>query len=216
MGLLALVLRVTLTFALAVIFLLAGVNKTSPDFHRPTYLFLVNLFPECVDKVWRPLLTRSLDMCFSVACGFFSGFGAALGREGEGESETFKVTGSIAAKLTSAGLMRAVGLVEMWCAMFLLISLAGTGSRGHRVPLAEISNVVLLVLMAAATYTHMVLKDGHFIAPAALGMLLLLRLVTPPPKSAPLPSKGGMATRSGGALSPNPGKAGGSRGAGSR
>lgn len=34
---------------------------------------------------------RSLDMCFSVACGFFSGFGAALGREGEGESETFKV-----------------------------------------------------------------------------------------------------------------------------
>ena len=32
----------------------------SPDFHRPTYLFLVNLFPDCVDKVWKPLLTRSV------------------------------------------------------------------------------------------------------------------------------------------------------------
>jgi hypothetical protein len=92
MGLLALVLRVSLTFTLAVLFLLAGVNKTcdpsarassfvhpvsapmarhrslsaltiddhfsTPEFHRPTHLFLANLFPACVDKVWGPLLRR--------------------------------------------------------------------------------------------------------------------------------------------------------------
>ena len=30
-------------------------------------------------------------------------------------------------------------------------------------PLAELSNVVLIFLMAAAVYTHLVLKDGHFL-----------------------------------------------------
>ncbi len=62
-----------------------------------------------------------------------------------------------------------VGYIETWSAIFLLISLAGTGSRGYRVPLAELSNVALLVLMAGAVYTHRTLGDGQAYAPAALG-----------------------------------------------
>ena len=63
----------------------------------------------------------------------------------------------------------AVGYIETWSAIFLLISLAGTGSRGYRVPLAELSNVLLLILMAGAVYTHRVLSDGQAYVPAALG-----------------------------------------------
>ena len=68
----------------------------------------------------------------------------------------------------------AVGYVETWSAIFLLVSLAGTGSRGYRVPLAELSNVVLLLLMAGAVYTHRVLGDGQAYAPAALGICTAL------------------------------------------
>ena len=40
-------------------------------------------------------------------------------------------------------------------------------SSGYRVPLAELSNVVLIFLMAAAVYTHLLLKDGHFLVRCA-------------------------------------------------
>ena len=42
---LSVVLRVGLTFFLAIIFLLSGVNKTTDSFHRPTHLFLASMFP---------------------------------------------------------------------------------------------------------------------------------------------------------------------------
>jgi hypothetical protein len=63
----------------------------------------------------------------------------------------------------------AVGYLETWSSIFLLVSLAGTGSRGYRVPLAELSNVLLLILMAGAVYTHRVLGDGQAYVPATLG-----------------------------------------------
>mgnify|MGYP006876820631 CR=1 FL=1 len=76
------------------------------------------------------------------------------------------------------------------CTLLTCLLCLVCSSRGHRVPLAEVSNVVLLVLMVAATYTHVVLKDGQFLAPAVLAVLLTVRLLTPPPVVAPKQGRG--------------------------
>jgi hypothetical protein len=44
------------------------------------------------------------------------------------------------------------------------------------VPLAELSNLVLIFLMAAAVYTHVVLRDGHFLVPSLSLSLALSRV----------------------------------------
>jgi len=175
--LLSVVIRVGLTFVLAIIFLLAGINKTTDTFHKPTHLFLANMFPDICKKVWGPIVEQGVNRCLGIASMVYPGLKALCGYNGK----SFSLAAEAAAKVTPSNLMNAIGYVEMWSAMFLLISLAGTGSRGYRVPLAELSNMVLLLLMVGAVYTHVVLNDGHFIPPAILAGLLLVRLATPAP-----------------------------------
>jgi len=175
---LSVVLRVGLTFVLSIIFLLAGINKTTDTFHKPTYLLYANMFPDICRRVWGPLLEQALNRVLSLASKLYPALKKLCGDNGHGY---FSWATQAAAAITPSKFMSAIGYVEMWSAMFMLISLAGTGSRGYRVPLAELSNIVLLTLMAGAVYTHMVLQDGHFIPPAVLGILLLVRLATPAP-----------------------------------
>lgn len=176
---LSVVLRVGLTFCLAIVFLLSGVNKTTDTFHRPTHLFLASMFPDICRKVWRPFVEAWLTSLCQAVCSIFKGLETYCGKT---DTRSFKLAKDVAAWVTPAALMKGIGQLEIWCAMLLLISLAGTGSRGYRVPLAELSNVVLIFLMAAAVYTHLVLKDGHFLAPAILGVLLVVRLACPVPR----------------------------------
>jgi hypothetical protein len=133
--LLSVVLRVGLTFFLAIVFLLSGVNKTSDSFHRPTHLFLASMFPDICRKVWRPVVEKSVNMCCRLVCKVFKGLESYCGRI---DDKTFKLARDVAASVTPTALMTFVGQIEVWCGMFMLISLAGTGSRGYRVPLAEL------------------------------------------------------------------------------
>mmetsp|Transcript_10193 Transcript_10193/g.23866 ORF Transcript_10193/g.23866 Transcript_10193/m.23866 type:complete len:293 (-) Transcript_10193:164-1042(-) len=175
---LSVVVRVGLTFILSIVFLLAGINKTTDTFHKPTYLLYANMFPDICRRVWGPLLEQSINRVLSIASKLYPGLKKICGDNGKGR---FSVATQAAASITPSKFMMAIGYTEMWSAMFMLISLAGTGSRGYRVPLAELSNIVLLILMAGAVYTHYILQDGHIIPPAILGMLLLVRLATPAP-----------------------------------
>jgi len=160
------------------VFLLSGVNKTTDSFHRPTHLFLASMFPDICRKVWRPLVEKSLTGVCKLACTVFKGLEGYCGKN---DDKSYKLARDVAAGITPAGMMKFVGQIETWCGMFMLISLAGTGSRGYRVPLAELSNVVLIFLTAAAVYTHVTLRDGHSLAPAVLGVLLVVRLACPVP-----------------------------------
>jgi len=177
--LLSVVLRVGLTFFLAVIFLLSGLNKTTDSFHRPTHLFLASMFPDICRKVWRPIVEKFVTFLCHAACRVFQGLESYCGKL---EGGSYQMAADAAACLTPSSMMKTIGQVEIWCGMLMLISLAGTGSRGYRVPLAEMSNVVLIFVMAAAVYTHVVLRDGHFLAPAVLGALLVVRLSCPVPR----------------------------------
>lgn len=177
--LLSVVLRVGLTFFLAIIFLLSGVNKTTDSFHRPTHLFLASMFPDICKKVWRPLVQKWLNFLCQLVCKVFKGLETYCGKA---ENNSFQLAKDVASWITPSSMMKSIGQLEIWCGMLMLISLAGTGSRGYRVPLAELSNIVLIFLMIGAVYTHVVLRDGHFLAPAVLGVLLLVRLACPVPR----------------------------------
>jgi len=177
--LLSVVLRVGLTFFLAIVFLLSGVNKTTDSFHRPTHLFLASMFPDICRKVWRPLVEKYVAYFCKLACRVVPALASYCGKL---DDSSFKLAQDVASWVTPSAMMKSIGQLEIWCGMLMMISLAGTGSRGYRVPLAELSNLVLIFLMAAAVYTHLVLRDGHFLAPAVLGALLVVRLACPVPQ----------------------------------
>ncbi|EKX38172.1 hypothetical protein GUITHDRAFT_154781 [Guillardia theta CCMP2712] len=172
------IVRVSLTLLLSLTFLLAGINKTNPTFHKPTHLFLANMFPDICNKVWKPIFEKALTSTCRFCCKYFSFLKNTCGQRDDG---SFTLPKSISAMVTPASFMHSIGQVEVSCAMLMLISLAGTGSRGHRVPLAELSNVVLFFLMVGATYSHLVLMDGRWIPSAVLGLLLFVRFITPAP-----------------------------------
>lgn len=114
-------------------------------------------------RVWQPL---ALSVSNAAARLISLAFPAFCGKPMDG---LYPLAVSCAATMKPGNIMRVQGRAETVCATLMLISLAGTGSRGHRVPLAEAANAVLLVLMAAEVYAHRVLNDGFYYVPATLG-----------------------------------------------
>jgi len=199
MKMLSVVLRVLLTLALSVIFLLIGVNKSPTGaMHKPMHDFYAGIFPDIANKVWKPVVEGALNAIGAALASVVPNVATKDGLFGEAKDGVFPLAKSIAASITPSNMMAAVGRVEVGCATLMLISLAGMGSRGHRVPLAEASNAVLLALMGAFVYSHRVLQDGLYVVPATLGVLLLLRMILPPPSA----KKGGKAAAAGGFSTP--------------
>eukprot|EP00283_Hemiselmis_rufescens_P010390 CAMPEP_0173421828 /NCGR_PEP_ID=MMETSP1357-20121228/2785_1 /TAXON_ID=77926 /ORGANISM="Hemiselmis rufescens, Strain PCC563" /LENGTH=262 /DNA_ID=CAMNT_0014384785 /DNA_START=35 /DNA_END=819 /DNA_ORIENTATION=+ len=166
MKMLSVVMRVLLTLALSVVFLLLGVNKSpSGAIHKPMHDFYAGIFPDIANKVWKPTVEGVLNAVGGAVASVLPQVATKEGLFGEAKDGVFPLAKAVAASITPSNLMAAVGRVEVGCATLMLVSLAGMGSRGHRVPLAEAANAVLLVLMGAFVYSHRVLQDGLYIVP---------------------------------------------------